>query len=156
MTEMVNKVEPETREQALTMVRAGGRDLAYVPFHLVDEEIVLAAVTNDGTAIQWAPDDLLTRDVCIAAALQNKHVIKMIPALYAEKQVWEDLVTKDPTILHLMPSKAKTLEVCLLAIAGDPEVIGSVPVNVLQEGFVKAAAERAGEWTLETERSRER
>ena len=60
-----------TKEMVLAAVRQNGKALQYAPEYNADKEVVLAAVKNNGIAIQFASPELQYNKEVVLASVKN-------------------------------------------------------------------------------------
>ena len=65
-------------EEAIAAVKQDGYALQYVPDELKTEAVVLAAVERDGYALQYVPTKLKTEAVVLAAVKSNGYALQYV------------------------------------------------------------------------------
>ena len=63
----------------MAAVAQDGRALEYVRKSLQTAEICMAAVQQDGRALEFAPQSLKTAEICMAAVAQDGYALKYVP-----------------------------------------------------------------------------
>ncbi len=68
----------QKNQKHLAAVNQDGYALQHVPNKLRTPEICMAAVNQDGYALQYVPNELRTPEICMAAVAKSKDAIKFI------------------------------------------------------------------------------
>ena len=68
-----------TEEICMAAVSQNGWALEYVPNELKTEEFCLAAVTQDGWSLYYVPKELKTEEICMAAVSQKFSALEYVP-----------------------------------------------------------------------------
>lgn len=105
------------KERGVAAIAEDGMRLKFVEntseLWIDPSEMCLAAVRSAGEAIQFVPEDLRTRELCITAVLNNPHCIRHISER-SEELCIAAVVTKPLSIVHLT-TEEKSETVCYAA-----------------------------------------
>ncbi len=139
------------RTEAICMaaVRQDGRSLGYVPESLKTEimcviavhryrqalEYVpeglkrryLAAVQQNGRALQSIPVFLRTTSICMAAVQQEGWALQFVPEALKTEAICLIAVQKDGWALQFVPTTLKTIPICMAAVQQKKQVLQFVP-----------------------------
>jgi len=122
--------ESRTYGVCLAAVQENGCALEYVPEKLKTPELCLAAARVNGYSLKYVPESLKTPGLCLAAAVSGS----------ALEHVPRDLMTEEMCLasvrayghsLEDVPYEFKTSRVCLEAVRENPFAIRYVPTELL-------------------------
>lgn len=138
-------------------------NIAFVPEHLLNEDICMLAVTKRGHLLRHVPDKLKTKKMCMAAIESNAIAICYVPEqtddlvrlafgidvdiicyLSDDLKTYEmcmEAVSKKGYLLHVVPEKLRTYEMCMTAIHSGVtcEILRHVPHKNHTHDLVTAA-----------------
>ena len=101
-------------EVILAAVRQNGLALGYIPEHLMTNEILLAAVRKNGYALQYVSEHLMTNEVVLTAVRQNGCVLQYVPERLQTPEVVLAAVSQDGWALRYV--KKMNLELLMKII----------------------------------------
>jgi hypothetical protein len=104
---------PELCELAVTN---NGIALRYVPDELRSEKMCLAAVTTYGYALEYVPQKLRTERVCLAAVTQCGGALRYVPQKLRTERVCLAAVTNYGGALRYVPQELRSERMCLAAV----------------------------------------
>lgn len=115
----------------------------HAPAHL-RRRVVEKAINSYGYAIQWAPADLLDKDLVRLAVSRDGRVLHALGQ--RNLSIVKDLIP-EICIKHL-PDEFKTYDACLNQVASQGRLLQYVPLRLIDEALVEAAL-RSNPWALE-------
>jgi len=68
---------------------------------------------------------------CLAAVTQNGAALQYVPWRYKKRELCSIAVTNCPTALRFVPLKLRTMELCTAAFAANYEVVENIPEKIL-------------------------
>ena len=122
-----------SRDQWLGIVRVHGMALRHVPLALIDAELCLLAMANDGRALQHVPAGLMTAEICAAAVKQNGYALRYISRDLQTPELQLTAVRNEGKALGYVPFEERTKTICLAAVSTDPRAIAYVPESLRHE-----------------------
>jgi len=87
-----------------------------IPVSRRTEQVCLAAVRQNGLALQYIDDEKITREIYLAAVRQNGLALKYVPEKMRTEQVYLAAVTQNGQALQYIPEEMRTLALCIIAI----------------------------------------
>lgn len=81
-------------------------------------DICIAAVENDGAAVQWVPDALQSYKLCYAALKSNGAMLQYISNIYNRKYagyLYRRAIMTDPSVLSMIPRNHVNGEILMLS-----------------------------------------
>lgn len=99
---------------------AGGGAIGYVPVEILYEhpDLTLFAIKKDPTNIEFIPDELKTRKVCIAAVNKSHAMIN-----YCPMSIIKEAVSQHPAIYTYLKDENKTLELSKIFMSKMPKTV---------------------------------
>ena len=83
---------------------------------ITTEEQALAAVQNEGWALKYVPEELMTAELCHAAVQNYGSALKYVPEELKTAELCLMAVQYDGLMLGFVPKALKTADLCLTAI----------------------------------------
>lgn len=119
----------KNRRFALACVRASGENIIYAK--VMDEELVLIAVSNYAEALQFIVDEFKTYKVCLEACKYNYESLKYInESLFNNKEFITELINFDPEfITYLFGRFNRTPSLDLFTVDEDMKYIESILIK---------------------------
>jgi hypothetical protein len=119
---------PESEKNVANSLEAVslGSSLQYVPKHLRNYDVCLAAVHRNGWNLQHVPDSLRNLDICFAAVRQNGSALEFVPRVLKTDDLNLDAVRTDWFAIKYVPKDMMSEEVCLLAINQDGRALAYI------------------------------
>ena len=118
--------------------------LAYVPEHLLTEEICSAAVSRNGFALSYVPMHLRTEAMCLAAVTQDGEAMRYVPEHLRTEAICSTAVTNYGQALKYVPEHLRTEAVCLAAVTQNGWALDCVPGPLCTESICTVAVGRNG------------
>jgi IMP cyclohydrolase len=112
----VNKEQIE--EICLAAVMQNGNALQFISNDRQTEAICLAAVSQNGLALKYTRDHLLTKEMCIIAISRNAFACQYIGKFKSE-EMYMLAIKESPSILMWLDEEWKTEAVCITAVSID-------------------------------------
>ena len=141
------EVNPELKEDfrkiCLAAVKQNGYALQYVPEKLKDREICLAALQNGGE-LEYIPEKLKDREMYLAALKQNGGELEYIPEKLKDREICLAAVKQNGYALQYVPGKLKDREICLAAVKQNGYALQYVPEKLKDREICLAAVKRNG------------
>ena len=130
-----------SEEVCVKHVESDGRILKFVPQECRTDAVCIAAVRQNGLAIEYVPK--VTADICMAAVRQNGLSLAYIPIVQRTLDICLEAIRENGLALEHVPEKLKTTELCLEAVKHDlleiDSCMKSVPESIQTEEFCLAA-----------------
>ena len=131
--------EQEDQERILSIKKYGGRHLQNFKTENRTYPVCLAAVTDDGTALEFVPEKLRTKEIYEAACKSSGAMLQNVPENHISASLCKAAVMNDGLALSFVPEKYKTEKLCLAAVKNNPRAISNVPSQLVTPEFcVKA------------------
>jgi tetratricopeptide (TPR) repeat protein len=113
--------------QAVFCKKRGSAALAGVPEYRITAETCLAAVSNDGNALQFVPEGLKTPEICLAAVKLSGMALWCVPENFKTAELCLAAARQSGWALMSVPEKLKTFDICLAAVSSLDYVFDYVP-----------------------------
>jgi len=81
------------------------------------------AVTNDGYALLYVPEDFRTLEICKLAVTNSGYVLQYVPKELRTLEICKLAVTNNGTSLGAVPKEFRTFELCKIAVAQAPAAL---------------------------------
>lgn len=116
--------------------------LSFIPQRFLTEELVERAVKLRPSELRDAPDELISKDICLWALDQDPMNLKYIRN--PDNSILEYALRKEPRAITVAPTWRLTFELCRKALELDPEIpTDSFPTRITEqlqaEGLTKSA-----------------
>lgn len=120
--------------------------LSFIPQKFLTEELVERAVKLRPSELRDAPDELISKDICLWAIDQDPMNLKYIRN--PDNSILEYALQKDPRTIMVAPKWSLTFELCRMALELDPEIpTSSFPAHITEqlqtEGLTESASDPA-------------
>ena len=119
-----------TTEIYLAAVKQNGWALQFVPMELRTPEICLAAIKQNGWALQFVPMELCSSEICLLAVKQNGSVLEYVPTKLRSLEICLEAVKHSGWTLLYVPTELRSSEVCLAAVNNDGLALQYVPTEL--------------------------
>ena len=106
-------------------------------FGKITYEEALAAVRQDGWALEHVPSNLKTTELCLEAVRQDGWALELVPSNLKTAELCLETVKLDGLALLYVPDNLVTAELCLIAVKQNGEAFAYVPEPLRNE--VRAA-----------------
>jgi len=93
-------------------------------------------------ALQFVPQELKTKDLCILALTKGGWPLQWIPQKLKTEELCTLAVTQHGWALQFVPEELKTLELCMIAVAKESNVLQHVPQDLKLEVVLKVSLEK--------------
>ncbi|MDR3172538.1 MAG: DUF4116 domain-containing protein [Treponema sp.] len=129
----------KTAELCLAAVTAAKQDSEVDGFEYVPEalwevpEFCIAAVQQDGWALVYVPEELMTADFYLEAVKQNGSVLEYVPEALKTAEVCLAAVQQNGKVLEFVPEELKTAELCLAAVQQNGRALQYVPESLREQ-----------------------
>ena len=125
----------------------GGRHLQNFKHENRTYDVCLAAVTKDGSAIEFVPIEFLTKEMYAAACKSDGMVLKLVPEKYISASLCKDAVSSKGGALQYVPEKYKTVQLCQIALKSYHSALAYIPEEMITPEFcAKALKGKKGDW----------
>lgn len=142
----IEQVE-KTPERCLAAVRQNGLALQLIPKDLHSVALCLEAVKQNASAIKYVSRKIITDDICLEAVRSDGTVIAystFIPDEFRTKKLYLNVIKQNGIALEHVPDKYKSESVCMTAIIQNGLALEFVPRNILSKELFLAAVEQNG------------
>jgi hypothetical protein len=119
--------ELRTSEICLAAVQQDGEALEHVPDRLRTPEICLAAVKRHGLALLDVPDKLKTPELCLISIRKNSYALNYVPEELRTPEFYLSAVQQNGDALNYVPDRLRTPELCLAAVEKNGNALRYVP-----------------------------
>ncbi|MCR5257648.1 MAG: DUF4116 domain-containing protein, partial [Desulfovibrio sp.] len=123
----VVRADLQTPEACLAAVREDGRALQFLPEGLRTLDVCLAACQQNGTAMEFVPDRLKTPEFCLEAVRRDSRALQHVPDGLKTPEMCMDAVRGGGWALKVVPDGLKTPELCLVAVRKNGWALWWVP-----------------------------
>ncbi len=131
--------EAEDLVRILAIKEEGGRHLGRFKPENRTYPVCLAAVADDGSALEYVPEELRTKEIYLAACKASGKMLSYVPLKHINTAICKAAVMSDGLALCFVPEKYRTEQLCLLAVKKNPKAIAYVPFKLVTPKFcVKA------------------
>lgn len=117
----------------------GGRHLQNFKHEYRTYNVCLAAVTKDGSAIEFVPIEFLTKEMYAVACKSYGMALKQVPEKYKSATMFKDAVCSNGLALQYVPEAKRTAQLCRLAVKNNHLAFAYVPKTVLTPEFCAKA-----------------
>jgi hypothetical protein len=114
-------------DEAMAAVEQNGYALQEVPDELKTKELCLAAVEEYGLALEYVPEELKTKEICLAAVEQFGYALRDVPLKFKSAEVCLEAVNSNGLALEFVPTIHKTRKLCALAFEKTTEAHQFIP-----------------------------
>lgn len=136
-------------EMYLTAVRENSSCLCAVPEQLVDESLLIAAVSNDRhpgslvlkEALKYTNKIGSVSELCNRTVRADPESIGIIPARYLTMELCQDAVRRKPSSFSNIPQRFQSEELCRFAIENEPLLLEIVPHKKITDEMIWKAVE---------------
>ena len=108
------------------------------------EELCRIAVSKNGYALQYVPENLRTEEICKIAVSKNWYALKFVPENLRTKELCKLAVSNNGEALEFVPDNLRTEEICKIAVPNNGESLEYVPENLRTFELCKIAVEQNG------------
>lgn len=137
-------------ELYLTAVRENPSCLCAVPEQLVDESLLIAAVSSDRhpgslvlkEALKHANKISNVSELCGLAVMADPDSIGIVPARYLTMELCQAAVRQKPSSFSNVPPRFRSEELCRFAIESEPLLLELAPHKMLTDEMVWRAVKR--------------
>ncbi|MEM9028140.1 MAG: DUF4116 domain-containing protein [Pseudomonadota bacterium] len=132
-----------------SMVIAQSGLLRHAPPEAISEEVCLAAVQQNGWALQYVPAELRTLEICRAAMQQYPDAYRFVPESLRRPEFTELAVAEDGKNLRYVPLEQRTKDLCIQAVSNDTftDALNATPSTHLGPDLYLRAVQSNG-WNL--------
>lgn len=131
--------EQDDQERILAIQRLGGRHLQnFIPENRTSP-VCLAAVTDDGSALEFVPEKLRTKEIYAAACKSSGTMLRSVPEKFITTAMCKAAVMNDGLALCYVPEKYMTEQLCLIAVKKTSKAINYVPARFVTPAFCAKA-----------------
>jgi hypothetical protein len=127
-------------------VRLNNKNIGYVqPTTPGYTKLCEIAVSQNGLALEWVPEELRTPDLCEIAVSQDGDALWHVPKELRGPEIHKAAVSQDPWAVELVPKELRTPEICEIAVSQDPWALRWVPEELPEyEKICKIALSQDG------------
>ena len=131
------------RQFCLELVRRQSRYLQYVPEPMRDREMCLAAVSQNGQALSKVPEHLRQdREICLAAMRTAGDLLRIVPDhLRDVEMVATAIASNGRAIVYEVPQHMLTADLWLEALRTIPQLLPKVPDEFRTQDFYRRTVE---------------
>ncbi len=138
LLQMVPKMM-KTELLCLEAVKQNGKTLRYVPKQTLTEQICLEALHQDGTQICFIPKEILTYQICLQAVKSYGKSLRVVPEEFLSEELCLQAVRQDGLALQYVPSAFQTKEICVAAVKKNGTALIFVPMEQRKKRICMAA-----------------
>ena len=84
-------------------------------------------------ALQYVPEELKTKEICLAALQQDDWAFGYVPEEFKTQEICLAAVQKSGNAIEYVPEKLKTQEICLTAVQQDEDALEYVPEKLKKQ-----------------------
>lgn len=98
-------------------------DLKYVPPKFLSRELIMIALEKGdhklfGSSLQYVPEYMIDYEMCVTAVKNNGYAIQYVPFKFQEDYLFAlAFYKKDPLVIQFIPEVNKSLNVCTAALS---------------------------------------
>ncbi len=134
----------KTLDACLAAVTEDGRALQFVPEAMKTPDVCAVAVRNDGTALQFVPEKLRTPELCAATVRKDGRALEWVPEALKTPEMCLAAVRGGAWALKLVPDELKTPELCMEAVKASGWALWWVPEELKTEKLCLEAVRQDG------------
>jgi hypothetical protein len=120
----------------------GAVGFSHVPEDHKTAELCLAAVQQEGWALQYVPERLKTAGLCLTAVKQSYQALKYVPPAYKTVELLIAAAQQYGGVLRDVPEELKTVELCLASVRQDSWMLEYVPKTLMTAEVCLAAVQQ--------------
>lgn len=137
-----------TEEQRIESIRMnGGRHLQNFKPENITYAMCLVAVTLDGFALHFVPNQYLNEEIYTAACSSCGAMLYHVPKEYINNNICECAVKDCGTALKYVPIELRSENICFYAVCRDQKSFQFVPRELITPEFcAKIAKEKNADW----------
>jgi hypothetical protein len=97
-----------------------GCKLYDIPVVLRDAEIYTIFIRRDGTVLKIVPSDLISRQMCLYAVLQNAEALRFVPKQFLDQEICEFCLENhklEAEAFGYIPEDMRSFKLCVLAVS---------------------------------------
>lgn len=132
----------EEEEVVLAAVKQNGKALRFTP--LRNKKVVLEAVRQNGYAIQYVPESMRDKEMALTAVHQNGNTIIYVPPSIRDKEIVLSAVRQNGNALLQVPEYTSDKEIVLAAVRQNGRVLEHVSDLQRDKDVILAAVEQDG------------
>lgn len=132
------------REQHLAAVRQNGMALQDVPDAHKNRELCLDAVQNDCRALVHVPLELLSEEICLTAFRRDGNLLREIPEARRTPEICLAAVIQSASALRFVPPEILTEGLCLAAVQQNAAAIADIPFGLRTPEICLSTVSKAG------------
>jgi hypothetical protein len=141
---LVAKYWPRFEPIILYALQENGWALEYVPEDLITEEMCRIAVTQNGWALEYVPRALRTEEICHIAVAERAVALEYVPFARCTAEICKIAVTNDGLALEYVPEVLRTEQICSLAVAQHGSALKFVPEALRSEDMFRMSLSQRG------------
>jgi len=114
-------------------VKQDGSNIEYVPENLKTADMCKEAVRQKGWALRFVPEKLKTKELCLEALKQDGSNIEYVPENLKTAEMCHKAVKEKPYALQYVPKELITAEMCKEAVKQYSDALEYVPEGLREE-----------------------
>ena len=95
------------KEICIEAVKQNGRALQYVPKSIIDKEICIEAVKQHWQALQYVPENIMDKEICLEAVKHNGYALEYVPENIIDKEICIEAVKQNEYALRYVPEELR-------------------------------------------------
>lgn len=141
-------ISVRTKELCEAAVSNDGLALQFVPENLLSEDLILKAVTENGKALRFVPENLRTEGICKEAVKSSADALQYVPEDIRDQDLCYSAVSRNGLMLRFVPENLRTPEMCISAVTRNALASQYVPENLVYyvESFYSLNSGRLKYW----------
>ena len=138
-----------TYDLCMAAVKDNGSALEYVPEEFLTPELCLAAVERSGFALRFVPAEMKTEALCLAACRTYGVALKYVPESMRTKEMYQAAVKTSGEALELVPEDERTPEMYLDSACEDKVAFRFIPNDFVTPDFCAEVVFRTGAYRFQ-------
>lgn len=137
-----------TEQERIESIKTnGGRHLQNFKAENVTYDMCLAAVENDGYALEFVPEKFRNKKIYKAACKSRGMLLRFVPDTFIDKKICELSICSAGLALQYVPEELKTTDLCFKAVCNDSLAFQYTPPEILTPDFCAKVVKKKGiEW----------
>lgn len=128
----------------LAAVQQNGFALEYVPESLKTWEVCFAAAKESQHALAFVQEELKTSDFCLAAVQRHGRALEFVPEKLKTPELYFNAVQSNGSALEFVPEVLITPEISLAAVQSNGYALKYIPTGLLTAEICSAAVQQCG------------
>ena len=154
------KVIPEesrNKDLYLSIVKRNGMQLYWmVPDKFKDTEMCLAAVHENGKALEYVPAEIIDRNICLTAIKSRSGILQLVPKKLRDSEICMIAIKAESWDINYVPDDILDKKMCWTAIKNDADTLSQISDHMIDPEMCQFAVERKASLNYVPEQLRDR